>query len=266
MLDVQVGKSSEKPLKWAAWGIYQVNLYLASKKHEIIMKRLDKPWSIKFVAAKFETCRCGTKGAKAPVQPRRELFVSWRDVWDSMMLGNWSDLYMLQLWNTSNHIEMRLMYLNCLESKDWNMGWSSAYSIFLVCDTYNYLQMHHSILTSRMCIACISCWCVVNLDLQCPDGTAGNRTLSLSYPASRRDWDSVTRQWQSRQCYFNNVDSLCKTCPCKWILTSFRPTCNKCSSSLDLWGVQVKLCEVIARILIHHTNLTCEVICDDLLV
>ena len=170
------------------------------------------------------------------------------------MLGNWSDLYMLQLWNTSNHIEMRLMYLNGLESKDWNMGWSSAYSIFLVCDISADAPFHADFQDVHNCI---SCWCLVNLDLQCPDATAANRTLSLSYPASRRDWDSVTRQWQSRQCYFNNVDSLCKTCPCKWILPS---------SSLDLWGVQVKLCEVIARILIHHTNLTYEVIYDDLLV
>ena len=50
------------------------------------MKTLDKPWEIKFTAAKFETFRCGTKGAKGPVQPLWLVcVVTWRvrlyDVW-----------------------------------------------------------------------------------------------------------------------------------------------------------------------------------------
>ena len=44
-------------------------LVFGLNKDEDIMKTLDKPWEIKFIAAKFETFRCGTKGAKGPVQP-----------------------------------------------------------------------------------------------------------------------------------------------------------------------------------------------------
>ena len=48
------------------------------------MKTLDKPWEIKFTAAKFETFRCGTAQVpKAQVQPLwRNVCVVSRGVWD----------------------------------------------------------------------------------------------------------------------------------------------------------------------------------------
>ena len=56
-------------------------------------------------------------------------------------------------------------------------------------------------------------------------------------------------------CYVNNVDSLCKTCRRKWIVTCFRPRCNKCSSSLGLLGVPVALLQGYTFTIIHRTNL-----------